>query len=308
VVAYELVTGARPFVGTSVDELLRTIDELPKVGLRAADVPPGFCEVIARSLARDRKLRQQSASELVAGLRGALQTAPVAATTASQRDTPTGPLDAKPAGARPSVAVLVLLALVVALGGWLAWRSTGGATEPATAVAPPPPVPAAQPAQPVPTASGLPVLRYYFEVSGRADGSSRATGSAPLGRDQRVRLHLIPLGAGYLQVLAKTRVLLRETRVAANADVVFPASGWLPPEELVYTIVFSREPDALPKDGVPPEPRDASDAPPSREVERPSEMEVVDESVSIVPDEKTGIVTVNGPSDGLVMFDIAVKR
>jgi serine/threonine protein kinase len=304
VVAYELVTGKRPFAGTSVDELLGTIDELAKVGLRAEDVPPNFCKAVASSLARDRRLRPQRASDLVVALKESLVTdRGEAATTMRQneRGAQTSPFPSKPARMRPNVVALALFAVVLAFGGWFVWRSMWGHAEPAPLPAPPPPDVQASSAP-----TGLPVFRYYLEVAPAVDGKTRMTGSAPLGREQRAKLHLIPLSTGYLQIRAKTRVLLRETKVEANSDVVFPPNDWLPSEETVYTIVFSREPDTLPRDDRASEPPSAKA--PSREIERPSEMEVVDEAVNVVYDEKTGMVTVSGPSDGLVMFDVVVRR
>jgi len=65
-VLYEALTGRRPFTASRYDELVRlicTTDPTPLAQLRP-DLPPAFCEVVGRAMARDRKQRIQSARAL----------------------------------------------------------------------------------------------------------------------------------------------------------------------------------------------------------------------------------------------------
>jgi serine/threonine protein kinase len=66
VIAYECVTGHRPFEGGHVGELILQICVHPMpVPSAAAPVPPGFDAWFARACARDREERFQSARELI---------------------------------------------------------------------------------------------------------------------------------------------------------------------------------------------------------------------------------------------------
>ena len=70
VTACEALFGARPFAGTSVDEL-RLAMEGPPVIARAPDVPAAIARVLSRALARDPAQRWPSMHALLGELRGA---------------------------------------------------------------------------------------------------------------------------------------------------------------------------------------------------------------------------------------------
>jgi serine/threonine protein kinase len=65
-VLYEALTGRRPFTAPRYEDLVRLIcntDPTPLQQVRS-DLPPAFCEVVMRAMARDRKARIQTARAL----------------------------------------------------------------------------------------------------------------------------------------------------------------------------------------------------------------------------------------------------
>jgi serine/threonine protein kinase len=70
VTACEALYGARPFAGTSVDDVRMAMESTPQIG-RAPDVPPAIARVLARGLARDPAQRWPSMRALLAELRAA---------------------------------------------------------------------------------------------------------------------------------------------------------------------------------------------------------------------------------------------
>jgi serine/threonine protein kinase len=74
VIAFEALTGKRPFLSDGLGELVLQICVRPlPVPSEFAPVPPAFDAWFARACARDLEVRYQSARELVDGLRDALQ-------------------------------------------------------------------------------------------------------------------------------------------------------------------------------------------------------------------------------------------
>ncbi|MDX1374464.1 MAG: serine/threonine-protein kinase [Burkholderiales bacterium] len=73
-VLYHLLTGRRPFNGTTVDELLDQITgfEPPPPSALRHDVPPALDEIIARALAKSREQRYASWEEMADGLEALL--------------------------------------------------------------------------------------------------------------------------------------------------------------------------------------------------------------------------------------------
>src|SRR5216683_7754890 len=73
-VFYELIAGQKPFGGLTLSELRREHVHVKPTPLNevVANVPPGFSDAIARSVAKDRSQRQASADELEQDLRSAL--------------------------------------------------------------------------------------------------------------------------------------------------------------------------------------------------------------------------------------------
>jgi serine/threonine-protein kinase len=74
VVLYELLTGSRPFAGTSAGALyLRLVSEdAPDVRERQPDLPPALATAVARSLARGRDARFPTAAAMAEALQAAL--------------------------------------------------------------------------------------------------------------------------------------------------------------------------------------------------------------------------------------------
>src|SRR5439155_3096897 len=66
VVFYELITGKRPFAGTTLSELRRQHISItpPPLHVVVPGVPEGFSQAIARAIAKDRSERQGTADEL----------------------------------------------------------------------------------------------------------------------------------------------------------------------------------------------------------------------------------------------------
>jgi eukaryotic-like serine/threonine-protein kinase len=83
VVFYELITGQRPFNGITLSELRRQHVSLTPPPLHEIDagVPETFSRAIARAIAKDRGLRQATASELETELRSALTAEGIASTS-----------------------------------------------------------------------------------------------------------------------------------------------------------------------------------------------------------------------------------
>jgi eukaryotic-like serine/threonine-protein kinase len=74
VVAYELLTGRRPFAGraTAAEMAARLYEDPPRASSTEPFLPPEVDAVLARALQRDPDLRHASAREVVAQLRAAL--------------------------------------------------------------------------------------------------------------------------------------------------------------------------------------------------------------------------------------------
>jgi serine/threonine-protein kinase len=74
-VAYEMLTGTRPFRGRSYAELLMRLIEAPPAPARDFEpsLPPRVDDVFARALAKDPRARHASAAALVRELRAALE-------------------------------------------------------------------------------------------------------------------------------------------------------------------------------------------------------------------------------------------
>ena len=184
VVLYELLMGARPFVGGSQAALIGAILHRPAPPLESA--PPALALLVARCLAKEPEARYRSGAALAGelrALRGALADAD------NLRDLTTVPLDAAPdlataesRGMHPRrtsfVAVgIALLASVVIGALWLQHREVAPPSTPAAIVDKPGP---SAPASPPPTAP----------QAGRPDGSTppiaepRRSGPAPTSKEK----------------------------------------------------------------------------------------------------------------------------
>jgi serine/threonine-protein kinase len=132
VVAYELLTGGRPFErGSETAEAAAHIHEpVPPASERSVGLPRSVDPVFERALAKSTEARYGSASELVDALARSLQqdTAPTRALAAAPAGPPAGPRQA-PSRSRPAwVLPLVVAGLLAALvaGVTAAALSTGG--------------------------------------------------------------------------------------------------------------------------------------------------------------------------------------
>src|SRR5918999_1924377 len=87
VVAYELLTGTRPFQAEHFAAQARAHveDDPPAASERDSDLPAGVDEVLDRGLAKDPGERWSTATEMVSELEGALQAAPVVPPTETTR-------------------------------------------------------------------------------------------------------------------------------------------------------------------------------------------------------------------------------
>jgi eukaryotic-like serine/threonine-protein kinase len=144
VVLYEMLTGERPFVGgTTQDVLTAVMRDAPK---RASEknplVPPEIDRVVERCLEKLRDARYANGQELVDALGAALPEARVSEPSARKPSAPTVSLLTPEATARPSAkaarARLPLLfasvAVLLGIGGIAAWRSRiAPATSPSAA-------------------------------------------------------------------------------------------------------------------------------------------------------------------------------
>jgi serine/threonine-protein kinase len=105
VVAWELLTGERPFTGdTAAAEAAAHVNaEIPSLSERRRDLPRGLDDVFRRGLAKDPSERHASAAEFVALLRDALQHGSESTTVvAPQRS-------GRPPWLAPAIVVLALL-------------------------------------------------------------------------------------------------------------------------------------------------------------------------------------------------------
>jgi len=133
VVAYELLTGGRPFErGSDTAEAAAHIHEpVPPASERGVGLPQSVDPFFERALAKSPEARYGSASELVDALAKALQrdTAPTRALAAAPAGPPAAPRRAPPSRSRPAwVVPLVVAGLLAALvaGITTAALSTGG--------------------------------------------------------------------------------------------------------------------------------------------------------------------------------------
>jgi len=134
VVAYELLTGERPFVAENFAAQARAHveDEPPPASERNARLPAAVDAVLARGLDKDPDARWETAGELVRRLDRALEEAPTAATHVAddppQRTTPPPPpAEPSPGGRRSRAgALLAGLAGLIVLGVLAAVVLAGG--------------------------------------------------------------------------------------------------------------------------------------------------------------------------------------
>jgi predicted Ser/Thr protein kinase len=171
VVAWELLTGSRPFESESptAEAAAHVNADVPSISVEGG-LPPELDPVFKRALAKDPAARHSSARELVDELRGALEgTGTTERLTALEDEfTPAAPARRWPRGLL--VAALLLAAIAAIAGGLAAGAVLGGddpqmqtvtregqvttIQETVTEPAPPPPPPPQEPPPPPPPPSG----------------------------------------------------------------------------------------------------------------------------------------------------------
>jgi serine/threonine-protein kinase len=126
VVAYQLLTGTKPFEGANfAEQAIRHVESVPEApSVRSPELPPGVDEPLLRGLAKNPDERWESASALVDALAAGLEEparavaeepAPARTTLIDpSRDWPREPVFLRP---RRRTRALAIAALVLALGG-----------------------------------------------------------------------------------------------------------------------------------------------------------------------------------------------
>jgi hypothetical protein len=139
VVAYTALSGAKPFEGRSMAELVRAVvtNPHPPLAERAAGISPRLCAVVDRLLAKDPAERYPSAAATRDALRPkAIEPKPRSRPTSRpmvlSKPTPA------PVRRTPLVALAAGAALVIAGGGLWAWRASRPAAPEAAKLAAPP--------------------------------------------------------------------------------------------------------------------------------------------------------------------------
>lgn len=144
---YEWITFTRPFDAPQVDALLwRILHEPPRpVRQLAPECPPRLAAVIEQGLAKDRRARPQTATDLRIALASSLEdlpdTAAIAATAALTRGDKRGTVTLiRPRTIAAAAAAVILLAAIFAIPTW----QQPSTVTPASTQAPPPAPPASQ--------------------------------------------------------------------------------------------------------------------------------------------------------------------
>lgn len=143
VIAFQMLTGQRPFTGDPVQVLFAQVEQQPPVpSSRASGIPPELDALVLQLLAKDPAARPPSAEAVRQALRSVprrqLSPASVRPQVPALEDggsegatwTLKAPPEARPAGARPALRWLGGLSLLagLGLGGFLLWPAAGTET------------------------------------------------------------------------------------------------------------------------------------------------------------------------------------
>jgi serine/threonine protein kinase len=138
IVAYELLTGGRPFErGSATAEAAAHINEpVPPASERGVGLPPGVDRVFARALAKDPGARYPTAAEFVGALESALamREETTRALPVFAPPTPPRPAAQRRSGPAPWVPFLVAALLLALIGGVAAAVFATGGSPAATSV------------------------------------------------------------------------------------------------------------------------------------------------------------------------------
>ena len=138
VVAFELLTGRRPFEADSVaaEALAHVAGEVPSVCVVNPDVPCQLDTVFAKALAKDPAGRYGSCAEFVAALRHSLEEAAGTTRVTPGRRAAAPALAYAPQRSRPGWFVPLLALVVLAIAGGVTAATFGGKKTPAAAATP----------------------------------------------------------------------------------------------------------------------------------------------------------------------------
>nr|WP_281371463.1 serine/threonine-protein kinase [Petropleomorpha daqingensis] len=119
----ELLTGRTPFLAPDAAGLMyaHLQQPPPPPGALRPGLPPGMDDVVLRGLAKDPAQRWDSAGELAAAARAALETVPTRSATAVQPAPPAQPVPPPPGRRRWWLPVAAALLAAIAVAGWPLW-------------------------------------------------------------------------------------------------------------------------------------------------------------------------------------------
>jgi serine/threonine-protein kinase len=129
VMLFEMVAGRRPFPGQDALALAQAMlsEDAPRLRSLAPAAPAALDDLVGSLLARDPKMRPESAHDVARALR------PHPTTTHTTGETHRRSLSGRPLSRWALVSAALLLVLVVGLVGWLRQRTTSAPAEPARA-------------------------------------------------------------------------------------------------------------------------------------------------------------------------------
>ncbi len=182
VLAFELLSGVRPFRDASMQELLRLHlgEAAPTIDSVRPGLPPRVGQAIRRAMAKEPSDRFASASAFVAALAGETAMGKVPAARPAARDA-SGSASAQRGRQWLGNALAAVMVLTAAAVGWNAWRKANAPAAPAPAAAP-----VAAPAAPVPDTLAARLARELEETRKIAlDAQRRAERAEAMQREAK---------------------------------------------------------------------------------------------------------------------------
>ncbi|NOK12551.1 serine/threonine-protein kinase [Corallococcus exercitus] len=202
IMAFQMLTGARPFQGENVQVMFAHVEQAPpRPSSKAEGIPPELDALVLQLLEKDPAKRPASAEVVRQRLRAlSLGRSPgtlgLGVPAVSKREEPTSPTVARPPGladrrkVAPLVAAVVVGAVLVGTGLW--WMARPGETPPPVdqrppmptapvVTAPAPVAPAPAPVvTPTPVVTSEPVQEAHEEVEATSETEGKASGLPPL--------------------------------------------------------------------------------------------------------------------------------